>query len=445
MSIGKRTSRSGFVTRAEAAIIAGVRVASALAAVLVASGPTSAQADEVLDWNVVLFQIVMSEPAGANLATSIATSRPAAIMHLAVFEAVNAIEGGHEPYLGTISAPAGASPRAAAAAAAHGVLRAFFVSPANVALLDTALAISLAAIPDGRAEDDGVAVGQAAAAAMVAARAGDGSAPPAFWVPPTADPGEWQTTPACPPLGGVFLHWRNVTPFGLASTDQFRSAPPPALTSNRYRKDFDEVKELGRFDSLERPPDRADVAILYRDLLGPQTWNPIARQVAAAKGTSLAENARTFALLNMAIHDALLAVQETKYHYRFWRPETAIHRADEDGNPQTDPDPGWAPFIVTPCFPSYGSAHASAGGAARKILEKAFGAAGHDFTVSHPSQPISITYTQFSQVTRDIDDARIYGGIHFGFDQVQGARQGRRIGSYLYENLLRKAGGDDDE
>jgi hypothetical protein len=318
------------------------------------------------------------------------------------------------------------------------------VSPANVALLDTALAISLASIPDGQAEDDGVAVGQAAAAAIVAARVGDGSAPPAFWIPPDTDPGEWQTTPACPPLGGVFLHWRNVTPFGLASTDQFRSAPPPALTANRYQKDLNEVQQLGRFDSLERPQDRADVAVLYRDLNGPQTWNLIARQVAAAEGTSLAENARTFALLNMAIHDALLAVMETKYHYRFWRPETAIRRADEDGNRKTDPDPDWAPFIVTPCHPSYGSAHASAGGAARKILEKAFGAAGHDFTVSHPSLAISINYTRFSQVTHDIDDARIYGGIHFRFDQVQGARQGRRIGSYIYKNFLRKAHGDDD-
>jgi hypothetical protein len=407
-------------------------------AILLVSSWTAAQADEVLDWNVVLFQIVLSEPAGANLATSIATSRPAAIMHLAVFEAVNAIEGDYEPYLGTITAPAGASSRAAAAAAAHDVLRAFFVSPTNVALLDTALAISLGAIPDGQGKDDGVAVGQAAAAAMVAARVGDGSAPPAFWVPPNSDPGEWQTTPSCPALGGVFFHWKNVTPFALASTDQFRSDPPPQLTDNKYRKDFDEVKALGRFDSPQRPQDRADVAILYRDLLGPQTWNPIARQVAAAEGTSLSENARTFALLNMAIHDALLAVQETKYHYRFWRPETAIRRAGEDGNPKTDPDPAWAPFIVTPCFPSYSSAHASAGGAARKILERAFGAGGHDFTVSHPSQPISVHYTKFSQVTDDIDDARIYGGIHFRFDQVAGARQGRRVGSYIYKNFLRR-------
>jgi len=199
---------------------------------------------------------------------------------------------------------------------------------------------------------------------------------------------------------------------------------------------------LGRFDSPDRPPDRADVAILYRDLLGPQTWNPIARQVATAQGTSLSQNARTFALLNVAIHDALLTVLESKYFYRFWRPETAIRRADEDGNPRTDPDPAWAPFIVTPCFPSYGSAHASAGGAARRILEKSFGAGGHDFSVSHPSLPISVHYTKFSEVTQDIDDARVYGGIHFRFDQVRGGRQGRRIGSYIYKNLLRAADGD---
>src|SRR5262245_4089103 len=186
-----------------------------------------ASADAVQDWNQITVQTTASQ-------NPFLQARFAAITHLAVFEAVNSITGEYEPYLGTIAAPKGASPEAAAIAAAHAVLREYF--PSSAATLDAARANSLAALPDGQAKNDGIAVGLAAAVLMIALRANDGSSPPHFYLPTSSDPGQWLLTPSCPPAGGVFLHWRNVTPFGIKSSRQFRSEPPPALTSHRYAR-----------------------------------------------------------------------------------------------------------------------------------------------------------------------------------------------------------------
>lgn len=348
-----------------------------------------ARADVVLDWNAITVNTI----SGQN---PFAQARFAAITQAAVFEAVNAITGDYEPYLGTITAPPGASAEAAAVAAAHAVLRNYF--PDGAATLDAARASSLAAIADGQAKDDGIAVGEAAAAALIAARASDGSAPPELYAPPSANPGEWQTTPGCPAGGGILLHWRNVTPFAVQSSDQFRSVPPPALTSEQYRKDYDEVRRVGELDSTERPQDRADVARYFAVAVPAQLWNQAARQVSTVQGKSLSENAHAFALLNMAISDGLVSVMETKYHYVFWRPTTAIPAGDSDGDPGTDPEPAWAPFITTPCFPSYPSAHASASYAARTVAEKIFGSDGHDITLSNPGIPeLTLHYSAFAQ------------------------------------------------
>jgi hypothetical protein len=215
-----------------------------------------------------------------------------------------------------------------------------------------------------------------------------------------------------------------VAPFGIESSSQFRSEPPPALTSNEYVKDYQEVMAVGDAASVVRPADRADGARFYAAVLAVATWNPAVRQVAAAEGTSLSENARAFALLNVAISDALVSVMETKYHYTFWRPETAI--------------PGFVPFIATPCFPGYPSAHASASYAAEEIARRIFGGGGHSIVLtSPPAVGVTLTYNSFKEIARDIDDARVYGGIHFRFDQEAGAVQGRDIGKYVYKNMLR--------
>jgi len=404
------------------------RIAAGLVAMLLIS-PAVARADAVLDWNAILLDTIATQ-------TPFAQARFAAITQVAVFEAVNAITGDHEPYLGTVAAPPDASAEAAAVAAAHAVLKTYF--PGSAASLDAALASSLAAIPDGTAKDEGVAVGEAAAMAMIAARANDGSTPPQFYMPTSSDPGDWQTTAGCPPAGGIFLHWGNLLPFGIERGDQFRSDPPPALTSNRYRKDYEEVMTVGALASSERPPDRSEVARYFAVASAPHVWNQAARQVSAEEGTSLSENARGFALLNMAISDGLVATMDSKYTYVRWRPITAIHEGDADGNPRTKGDPTWTSYITAPCFPSYPSAHASASYAARHIAEKTFGAGRHHILLSHPGVPdVTLHYTQFRQLTDDIDDARVYGGIHFRFDQRAGARQGRQVGAYVYEHNLR--------
>jgi hypothetical protein len=413
------------------------RITVGVVAVLLMSS-TMASADVVLHWN----EIMLSTIGGQN---GFAQARFAAITQTAVFEAVNAITGDYKPYLGTITAPSGASAKAAAIAAAHGVLKNYF--PDSAASLDLARATSLAAIPDGGAKDDGIAVGEAAAAAMIANRTSDGSAPPEFYTPPSANPGEWQTTPSlCPAAGGILLHWRNLMPFGIQSSDQFRSNPPPALTSNKYSKDYNEVKKVGELNSTARPQDRSDVARYFAVASAVHVWNQAASQASATQSKSLSENARAFALLNIAISDGLVSVMETKYHYVFWRPYTAIRAGDTDGNRKTDPDVLWTTFVPTPCFPSYPSAHASASYAGRTIAEKIFGSGGHDITLLHPGIPdVNLHYTKFSQITRDIDDARVYGGIHFRFDQEAGARQGHQVGSYVYKHHLRRCGNHDKD
>jgi hypothetical protein len=392
-------------------------------------GSAAANADVVLDWN----NIMVATVSGQN---PFSQARFAAITQLAVFEAVNAVTGHYTPYLGTISAPPGSSAEAAAIAAAHTVLKIYF--PAVAASLDAARANSLASIPDGLAKLNGIAVGEAAAAALIAARMNDGAAPPQFFMPVSSDPGQWQLTPSCPAAGGILLQWRNVTPFAVQNSSQFRSDPPPALTGIRYAKSYNEVKLVGDVNSTARPPHLSDVATFYNLVSAVGVWNPVAGQLAIEQGSSLSENARTLALINMAMSDALVTVMETKYYYTGWRPETAIRDGGLDNNPRTDPDPAYKPFIVTPCFPSYPSAHASASYSAREILARTFGNRPHSIALSTPAMPgLVLQYKTLSEITDDIDNARVYGGIHFRYDQEEGGVQGTDIGRYVYKGKLR--------
>jgi hypothetical protein len=395
--------------------------------------PAVVRADVVTDWNAVMVATVSSQ-------NPFAQARFAAIVQLAVYEAVNSITRSYQPYLSepvAVSYPA--SPDAAAVAAAHRVLATYF--PTSAATLDSARAASLGAIADGTAKVNGIAVGEAAAAAMIALRVNDGSNPPAFYTPVSADPGVWQPTPACPPAGGVLRHWGSVTPFGITSTDQFRSAPPPPLLSRRYARDLNEVKEVGAIDSMHRPARLADIARFYAAVLAVATWNPALAQATLRAHHSVAFNARLFALLNMAISDGAVAVMDTKYEYVFWRPETAIRAADFDGNRWTEADAGFVPFVTTPCFPSYGSAHAAAGYAARAVAELVLGDDETKMILSNAAVPgVVLEYASFDEITEDIDDARVYGGIHFRFDQRAGARQGRKIGAWVVNHHLRRVG-----
>jgi PAP2 superfamily len=412
----------------------------ALVGLLVCS-PIAARADVVLDWNAIAVSTFIGQSQAPY-----AQARYMAITQLAVFEAVNAITGDYKPYLGTVVAPVGASADAAAVAAAYTVLKHYFPLAPN---LDPAYAASLALIPNGSAKSGGIATGQAAAAQMIAQRLNDGSSPPQFYLPTSIDPGVWQLTPSCPAGGGIFFQWQNVTPFGVPSVPgsqawiaRFAPGAPPALTSKRYTRDYNEVKRVGNVSSdlTERPQDRADVARFYAASSPSFVFNLAARQVAAAEGTSLSQNARTFALLNMASNDSLVASFWTKYHYKLWRPETAIFEGSLDGNAKTDGDVTFKPYILTPCFPSYPSNHGAGSNSAAEILRRVFGAGGHTITMANSAVPgLTFHYTRFSQITDDISDARVYGGIHFRFDQEAGADLGRDIGTYVYKHNLRRA------
>jgi hypothetical protein len=393
--------------------------------------PAAGKADVVLDWNAIMQATVSAQ-------TPFPQARLAAITQLAVFEAVNAITRDYKPYLGTITAPANASPEAAAASAAHDVLKNYF--PTNAAVLDAALATSLATVPDGPAKTAGIAVGQAAAAAMISNRANDGSAPSLFYLPASSQPGVWQPTPSCTSAGGAFYQWRNVTPFSLRSGSQFRLGPPPELTSARYTQAYNEVKSVGGVNSTQRPQDRANVALFYAAVTPVGVFNDAARQISTAQGKSLSENAHDLALINMAISDAAVATFDTKYHYDFWRPETAIQNATGDGNDLTQPDPTFAPFIVTPCFPSYPSAHGTLSNAAAEVMDQVYAGGQLSITLTNNAVPgVTLKYTSLTQITDDISDARVYGGIHFRTDQDAGGVLGRKVGQYIFLHNLRDA------
>jgi hypothetical protein len=399
---------------------------------LVGLGALPARADVVLTWN----EIAMNTLASNNV-NPFEAPRVAATVQLAVFEAVNAVVGRYEPYLWTVSAPAGASAEAATVAAAHAVLLHYY--PGSAAALNAERDASMSLIADGQAKADGIAVGIEAAAAMIARRTGDGSAPPQFFPPSSAAPGEWQRTPSCPAPGGILFHWQNVLPFGIESSQQFRSLPPPALQGGAYAKDFDEVRTVGALASPNRPEALTQVARFYNAALAAAVWNSVARQIAVRRSTPLSFNARAFALLNMAISDGLVSSMETKYHYRLWRPETAIHDADIDGNHKTAADDAFAPLIAAPCFPSYPSAHASGSYAGRAVVQRLFGRRGHDLTLTTAALPgVALHYTDLADITDDIDNARVYGGIHFRFDQRAGARQGRAVGAHILTHHLRR-------
>jgi len=410
-------------------------------AVSLVSTPSAARADVLLDWNEIAARTVIPGQ------SPFAQARLMAIVHLAMFEAVNAVTGEYEPYLSNpITAPPVTSADAAAIAAAYKVLKNYF--PGNVAI-DTDRANALAAIPDGLAKTNGIDVGEDAADAMIALRAADGSAPATFFVPSSTSAGDWQMTVGCTAAGGNFYQWKDVTPFGIESPSDFLLPAPPSLPSNKYAKDYFEVKTVGALNSTDRPAERAEVARLYAASSPSFAVSSAARQVAAAKGLSLSENARAFALIMMGINDSLIASFYNKYHYIYWRPETAIPAGAVDGNDKTDLDATYAPFIPTPCFPSYPSNHASGTNGGLEMMRRLFGAAGHDITFTNtvpplrslPSAVITRHYTQLKQIADDVDDARVYGGIHYRFDQEGGNVLGRAIATEIYKNNLRPVHG----
>jgi PAP2 superfamily protein len=405
-------------------------IKGAIALIFILCCTSIAPADVVTEWNAIM-QETAAVPPFPNL-------RTAAITQLAVFEAVNAITRDYKAYLGRITAQSGASREAAVIAAAHRALVA--LHPARAVELEALRARSLAAIPDSQAKIDGIAVGEAAANAILALRGGDGWDTVLPYVI-SNKPGEWKPTPPgfAPAL---FTGLSKVVPFGIENGAQFRLGPPPALYSKRYARDYNEVKRVGEVNSADRTKYRTDVARFYAvtDVL--PLYNTAARQVSEAQGKTISENARIFALLNMAIFDGAIAVFDTKYFYNLWRPVTAIREGDRNKNRRTGPDPNWLPLIDTPPFPSYPSGHGGIGAAARRVLEEMFGEDGHTITLSNPLLPeVVLNYTSWKQIADDVSDARIYGGIHYRFDQEGGASLGSQVGEYILRHKLRLVNG----
>jgi hypothetical protein len=272
---------------------------------------------------------------------------------------------------------------------------------------------------------------------MIAQRTNDGSAPPQFFTPPNTDPGMWQLTPSCPPAGGVFKQWPNVRTFGITSSAQFRAAAPPALTSSGYAHDYNETQAVGEQNSTQRPQDRSNVAKIYAAQPPHVGWNSIARQLLAEHSREISDTARILGLMNMALADGHFTIFDTKYTFNLWRPETAIPRGAEDNNPMTVPGP-FVPFIVTPCFPSYPSAHGIGAGAGKTVLATFFGNDHHNLTNSDPSVPgVTLHYSKLSDIVKDVSDARVFGGIHFRFDQNVAEAQGGQVANWDVGHFIR--------
>jgi membrane-associated phospholipid phosphatase len=395
----------------------------------------SARADFVTDWNNAALDAIRAGRTAPPIA-----SRSLAILHVSIYDAVNGIARTHEPYLVQSAVQASASREAAASAAAHEVLVNLF--PASASSFDVLHAAILATIPDGTHKANGIVWGELVANQILAARANDGSA--AIVPPPQGSgPGVWVPTPPAF-LPYLLPQWGFVVPFGMSSSSQFRPPGPPSLDSQQYAADYNEVKELGAAVGSTRTEEQTQIALFWADGAGTETppghWNSIAQTIAATRGNTLEQNARLFALLNIAMADAAICAWDAKYTFDFWRPVTAIRSADTDGNPATDPDITWMSFIVTPPFPDYVSGHSTFSAAAATVLPLFYGTQDLPFTTGSDFLPG--VYRSFSTCLDAAEEAalsRIYGGIHFRSASEDGLQAGISIGQWTVNHYLQPA------
>jgi hypothetical protein len=393
------------------------------------------RADEVTDWHEHMVAAL-----GKGAVNPIVSTRDAALVSAAVFDAVNGIERRYAPIYVTAVAPRGASKRAAAVQAAYVILLSRF--PLQEDDLNDKRAASLAAIGDPATEASvkrGVEWGQTVANAILAWRSTDRFMP----LPPPylggSEPGQWRPTPPAF-ASGAAQQFATMTPWGILSPDQFRPLGPPALASDRYLMEFNETKKMGSATSTFRTADETDFCRFWAVTSGTHAWNLVAMDLSTDRGFELSENARLMATLNLAIADALIACWDAKYHFEFWRPVTAIRLADTDGNPATIEDPAWTPLITTPAFPEYTAGHSSLAGAAATVLVAYFGDET-PFVVESPAGAIRY-YPSFSTAVDEIADARVFGGIHFRAACEAGAALGSEAADYILENLMWRIRGE---
>ena len=404
-------------------------------ALVVATGltpATTAYADAVLDWNAYAARAIVTVGGQVPPRALIRL----AMVHLAIYDAVNAIEGA--PFDGYASVPLvdrPASPDAAAATAAYDVLVALF--PLQARDLDATYAASLAALPDDIAKTHGIAVGHLAAAAILVARTQDGRDATVTYVPGSG-PGVYVPTPPAF-LAAQAPETPFVQPFVLKDASQFRPENPLSLSSDDWARDYNEVKELGAAVGSARTPEQTDIARFWSDN-PPLQWNRAWRALSVAKGLGLADNARYFAMLTSASADALIACWDAKYAYNFWRPVTAIRAGDSDGNPDTAPDATWIGLLITPNHPEYPAAHGCFSGASTQTLKYFFGTDeipfSIDSTVAGVVTPIR-TYARLSDALAEVLDARIYGGMHYRHSTLIGANVGKQVSRFTTRHFFR--------
>lgn len=405
----------------------------ATAALLAFAVSAPAQADTVTDLN---------QQATDTLIVSAGQGPTVSVLHLAmvhgaVYDAVNSIDRRHEPYLGALRARRWYSKDAAAATAAYRVL--VSLVPAQQVALEARYRASLAAIPEGKAKAGGIAVGEAAAAQMIAARTGDGRFGP-FRFPVGSEPGQWR--PVLPMFVNDPAAWvARVKPFLIRDPSDFRTDGPNPLRSKRYAREFAEVKSVGSLSSSSRTAEQTDMARFWAEH-PTAMWSRVFRQLAAGHQLGGAESSRMFATLYLTAADAIIACWDDKARWPFWRPITAIREADTDGNRHTDADPSWLPLIATPPYPEHPSGHGCLSGSIVETLRDYFGTDRAEFSATSAVSGTTRSFHRFSQAIEEIIDARVYSGIHFRTADEQGARLGKQVARWREQHHLQPAGCD---
>jgi hypothetical protein len=397
-------------------------LASAVAAAFV---PAPTRADVIVDWNAKSDEI-----AAQKQERPLKHSRGTTMLHVAMFEAVNAIEGRYLPYKLTLTTDRTSSKEAAAASAGHDILLALY--PDQQSTLDATLATMLAGIADGEPKAKGIELGKKAAAGLIELRAKDGIDGPETYRPHTA-PGMY--VPTVIPL---FSTGAGVTPWVIKSGSQFRPAPPPALTSETWTADLNEIRELGRIDSTKRTAEQTTIGRFWF-VTGPRSYNPIVRQVATSKDMDIVDCARLFALTSMVGADALIAVFDAKYTYNLWRPVTAIRNADQTNNNATPRDASWLPLGDTPMHPEYPCAHCITSAAVSAVLQGVAGNEVGEITMTSPTAPGVIRkWTRLQDYSDEVSLARIYAGFHYRFSTIVGKEMGKNIGELAVATQMRR-------
>jgi hypothetical protein len=395
----------------------------AAALVLFASLGTHTRADIIMDWNeradaIAAEKRVMPPP----------LARTFALLHVAMFESINAIERRYQPYKLDLIADRNTSREAAAACAAHAMLSALY--PDRKASLDADLAHDLAAVPEGPARERGIILGRKAAADLLALHADDGKGADDYR--PFTQAGVY--VPTQPVLGHLVPKYQ---PWVMTSAAQFRPGPPPALTSETWTRDVNEIREMGGLVSTTRSDEQSTVARFWF-LTGARTYNPVVRQVALAKKMDLLDCARLYALASMAAADSFIAVFEAKYHYNFWRPVTAIRNADLSHNPATPRDATWQPLGDTPMHPEYPCAHCISSSAVAAALRAVVGNEVAEISLTSSTAPgVTRKWTKLSDYADEVSNARVWAGFHYRFSTEAGKEMGRKIGELTVATQLK--------